>query len=62
MRGTHDRSLPDDLVDILRDRLAELEDLEATGAGTPDTCEVLVAVCWLLAALDRKLHAGTTLH
>jgi hypothetical protein len=61
MRETHDRSLADSLVDILRERLAELEDLEATGGGTPDTCEVLIAVRGLLAELESKLRAGTTL-
>jgi hypothetical protein len=54
MRGTYDSSVADDMVDILRERLAELENLEAT--------EALVAVCWLLAELDRELHAGRTLH
>ncbi len=30
------------LIETLRERIAELEDLEARGAATPDTCEMLV--------------------
>ena len=31
-----------ELIETLRERIAELEDLEARGAATPDTCEILV--------------------
>ncbi|HUI19503.1 MAG TPA: hypothetical protein VLZ74_00435 [Methylocella sp.] len=41
------------IIETLRDRIAELELLEATGAATPDTCEELDA---LREFLD-KLHA-----
>jgi hypothetical protein len=56
--------LPEEIIEILRERLVELEHLEATGAATPDTCEMLVAVRGLLAKLESKLpeHAGETLH
>ena len=49
------RFLPEEIIDILRERLAELEDLKATGELTPDTCEMIVAVRGLLAYLESKI-------
>jgi hypothetical protein len=43
------------IIETLRERLLELEDLESTGAATPDTCETLVDLQELLDKLDRKL-------
>ena len=40
------------LIEILRERIAELEDLEARGAATPDTCEILVDLQELLDKLQ----------
>ena len=40
------------LIETLRRWLSELEHLEATGAATPDTCEMLVELHELL----DKLH------
>jgi hypothetical protein len=55
--------LPEEIIEILRERLVELEHLEATGAATPDICEMLVAVRGLLAKLEKlPEHAGETLH
>ena len=51
----HARFLPEEIIDILRERLAELEDLKATGELTPDTCEMIVAVRGLLAYLESKI-------
>jgi hypothetical protein len=52
------------LIEILRERIAELEDLEARGAATPDTCEMLVDLHELLDEIYRMLseQAGRTLH
>lgn len=52
------------LIETLRERLAELEDLEAAGAATADTCEMLVDLHELLDRLDQKMseHAGKTTH
>jgi len=41
------------LIETLRQRIAELEILEASGAATPDTCEMLVDLQDLLDKLDR---------
>jgi hypothetical protein len=41
------------LIETLRQRIAELEVLEASGAATPDTCEMLVDLQELLDKLDR---------
>jgi hypothetical protein len=39
---------PKGFIETLRERLAELEELETTGAATADTCETLVArSCWI---------------
>ena len=52
------------LIETLRERIAELEDLEARGAATPDTCEMLVELHELLDKLQTMLseQAGWTLH
>ena len=52
------------LIEILRERIAELEDLEARGAATPDSCEILVDLQELLDKLQTMLseQAGRTLH
>lgn len=54
---------PKELIEALRERVAELEDLEASGAATPDTCEMLVDLYELLDKLDTMLleHARKTL-
>jgi hypothetical protein len=43
------------IIETLREKLAELDDLEATGAGTPDTCEMLIDLHELLDKLDAML-------
>jgi hypothetical protein len=52
------------LIETLRERIAELEDLEARGAATPDTCEMLVDLHELLDEIYRMLseRAGKTSH
>ncbi len=52
------------LIETLRERIAELEDLEARGAATPDTCEMLVELHELLDKLQMMLseQAGRTVH
>jgi len=52
------------LIETLRERIAELEDLEARGAATPDTCEMLVELHELLDKLQTMLseQAGRTSH
>ena len=52
------------LIETLRERIAELEDLEARGAATPDTCEMLVELHELLDKLQTMLSekAGRTSH
>ena len=52
------------LIEILREWLAELEHLEARGAATPDTCEMLVDLHELLDEIYRMLsvRAGKTSH
>lgn len=52
------------LIETLRERIAELEDLEARGAATPDSCEILVELQELLDKLQTMLseQAGRTLH
>jgi hypothetical protein len=52
------------IIETLRDRIAELEEQEATGAATLDTCEELVD---LHAFLDKLFiisleHTSKTLH
>jgi hypothetical protein len=52
------------IIETLRDRIAELEEIEAIGAATPDTCEELVD---LYAFLDKLYkisleHAIKTSH
>ncbi len=53
-----------ELIETLRERIAELEDLEARGAATPDSCEILVDLQELLDKLQTMLseQAGRTLH
>ena len=53
-----------DLIETLRKRIVELEDLEARGAATPDTCEMLVELHELLDKLQTMLseRAGRTSH
>ena len=53
-----------DLIETLRKHIAELEDLEARGAATPDSCEILVDLQELLDNLHTMLseQAGRTLH
>ncbi|HEY8007183.1 MAG TPA: hypothetical protein VIE66_10410 [Methylocella sp.] len=41
------------LIETLRQRIAELEDQEAKGAATPDTCEMLVDLQELLDKIDN---------
>jgi hypothetical protein len=58
------RSPSQELIKTLRERLVELEHLEASGAATSDTCEMLVDLHELLDELYRMLseQAGKTLH
>jgi hypothetical protein len=54
-----------ELIETLRERIAELEDLEARGAATPDSCEMLVDLHELLDELYRMMlseRAGKTSH
>ncbi len=53
-----------ELIETLRKRIAELEDLEARGAATPDTCEMLVDLHDFLDELQAMLseRAGKTSH
>lgn len=55
---------PMDLFGTLRERIVELEHLEAAGAATPDSCEMLVNLHELMDKLDLMLseHAGKTRH
>ena len=55
---------PKGFIETLRERLAELEELETTGAATADTCETLVDLQELLDKLYAKLaqYAGKTSH
>jgi len=39
------------IIETLRERIAELEELEATGVATPDTCEAIVDLQEFLDAL-----------
>jgi hypothetical protein len=53
-----------ELIETLRGRIA-LEDLEARGAATPDSCEMLVDLHELLDELYRMMlseRAGKTSH
>jgi hypothetical protein len=52
------------LIETLRQRIAELEDMEASGAATPDTCEMLVDLQELLDKIDRIMpgRTGNTSH
>ncbi len=51
-------------IEMLRERIAELENLEAAGLATADTCEMLVDLHEMLNRLDELLlrHASRTLH
>jgi hypothetical protein len=53
-----------ELIETLRERIAELEDLEARGAATPNTCEMLVDLHDFPDELYRMLseRAGKTSH
>jgi hypothetical protein len=54
-----------ELIETLRGRIAEAEDLEARGVATPDTCEMLVDLHELLDELYRMMlleRAGKTSH
>jgi hypothetical protein len=53
-----------ELIETLREHIAELEDLEARGAATPDSCEILVDLQELLDNLHTMLseQAGRTVH
>ena len=47
------------LIETLRERIAELEDLEARGAATPDSCEILVDPALFIAeGHDEFLYGG----
>ena len=52
------------IIETLRERLAELEQLEASGASTPDTHEELADIHEFLGRLYTMSleHASTTLH
>jgi hypothetical protein len=56
--------LPAGIFKSLREWLAELKDLEASGAGTPAICEMLVDLHELLDKLDTMLleHPRKTSH
>ena len=58
------RSSSQELIETLRQHIAELEDLEARGAATPDSCEILVDLQELLDKLQTMLseQAGRTSH
>ncbi len=53
-----------ELIETLRKRIVELDDLEARRAATPDTCEMLVELHELLDKLQMMLseQAGRTVH
>jgi hypothetical protein len=54
-----------ELIETLRGRIAELEELEARGVATPDTCEMLVDLHDLLDELYGMMlseRAGKTSH
>ena len=54
-----------ELIETLRGRIAELEELEARGAATLDSCEMLVDLHELLDELYRMMlseRAGKTPH
>ena len=55
---------PNTLIETLRQRIAELEDQEAKGAATPDTCEMLVDLQELLDRIDEIMpgHMSDTSH
>jgi hypothetical protein len=55
---------PTNLIETLRQRIAELEHQEANGAATPDTCEMLVDLQELLDKLDSIMpgRAANTSH
>ena len=57
------RSSSQELIETLREHIAELEDLEARGAATPDSSEILVDLQELLDKLQTMSEqAGRTLH
>jgi hypothetical protein len=41
------------IVETLRERIVKLEEMERTGAGTPDTCDMLVSLQQMLDELYR---------
>jgi hypothetical protein len=43
------------IVASLREWIVKLEEIERTGAGTPDICDMLVSLQQLLDELDRML-------
>jgi hypothetical protein len=54
-----------EIIETLRECIAELEDLEARGAATLDSCEMLVDLHELLDELYRMMlseRAGKTPH
>jgi hypothetical protein len=55
---------PKGIIETLRERVAELEHLEASGASTPDTHEELVDLHEFLDRLYTMAleHASETLH
>jgi hypothetical protein len=55
---------PKGIIETLRERVAELEHLEASGASTPDTHEELVDIHEFLDRLYTMSleHAGMTSH
>jgi hypothetical protein len=57
MMDLDDKIVSKGIIETLRERMVELEDLEATGAATPDTCEMLVDPHELLDKLDTMLLA-----
>ena len=64
MRELDVRSLPGDLSKFFASGSQSLKHLEARGAATPDTCEMLVELHELLDKLQTMLseQAGRTLH
>lgn len=56
MRDLDTKTQSKGIIETLREHIAELEDLEAAGAATLDTCETLVDLYELLDRLDQKLY------
>jgi len=59
MMDLDDKIVSKGIIATLRERMVELEDLEATGAAKPDTCEMLVDPHELLDKLDTMLQERT---